>query len=144
MALVNSIQVNFAYQRGRTLTMSFSNNQLTEMSKDGFTLGLGYRIKDVAFSITTGQRTHNLKSDIVIQANLSYNENKTTIRKIATNISQISSGSSVWTGGISAEYALSSSLTIRAFFETTINKPFISNSYPNSTPHNHLISACGT
>lgn len=140
MALVNSIQVNFAYQRGRTLTMSFSNNQLTEMSKDGFTLGLGYRIKDVAFSITTGQRTHNLKSDIVIQANLSYNENKTTIRKIATNISQISSGSSVWTGGISAEYALSSSLTIRAFFETTINKPFISNSYPNSTTKGGLTA----
>ena len=133
VVMVNSIQLNVAYQRARTLTLSFSNNQLTEMSRNGFTVGAGYRIKDVAFTITTGQKTHNLKSDIVIQANLSYNQNKTNIRKIAQNTSQISSGSEVWTGGLSAEYALTSSLTVRLFFETTINRPFISNSYPNST-----------
>ncbi len=133
VVMVNSFQFNIAYQRARTLSFSFSNNQLTEMSRDGFTLGAGYRIKDVAFTITTGQKTHNIKSDIVIQANLSYNQNKSQIRKIAQNTSQISSGSEVWTGGLSAEYAISSSLTVRLFFETTINKPFISNSYPNST-----------
>ena len=133
VVMVNSMQFNVAYQRARTLTLSFSNNQLTEMSRNGFTVGAGYRIKDVAFTITTGQKTHNLKSDIVIQANLSYNQNKTQIRKIAQNTSQISSGSEVWTGGLSAEYALSQSLTVRLFFETTINRPFISNSYPNST-----------
>ncbi len=133
VVMVNSIQFNIAYQRARTLSLSFSNNQLTEMSRDGFTIGAGYRIKDVSFTITTGQKTHNLKSDIVIQANLSYNQNKSQIRKIAQNTSQISSGSEVWTGGLSAEYALTQSLTVRAFFETTINRPFISNSYPNST-----------
>ena len=133
VVMVNSFQFNIAYQRARTLSLSFSNNQLTEMSRDGFTIGAGYRIKDVAFTITTGQKTHNLKSDIVIQANLSYNQNKSQIRKIAQNTSQISSGSEVWTGGLSAEYALTQSLTVRAFFETTINRPFISNSYPNST-----------
>lgn len=133
VVMVNSVQVNVAYQRARTMTLSFSNNQLTEMARKGFTVGAGYRIKDVAFTISTGQKTHNIKSDIVIQANLSYNQNKTTIRKIAQNTSQISSGSEVWTGGLSAEYALTTSLTVRLFFETTINRPFISNSYPNST-----------
>lgn len=133
VVMVNSIQFNVAYQKARTLMLSFSNNQLTEMSRNGLTIGAGYRIKDVAFTITTGQKTHNLKSDIVIQANLSYNQNKSQIRKIAQNTTQISSGSEVWTGGLSAEYALSQSLTVRLFFETTINRPFISNSYPNST-----------
>jgi cell surface protein SprA len=78
-------------------------------------------------------QTHHLKSDIVLQLNLTYNSNMTRIRKINQNFSQISSGSEVWMAEISAEYALSSSLTLRAFFQTNINTPFISNSYPNST-----------
>ena len=42
-------------------------------------------------------------------------------------------GSKVWMAEISAEYALSTTLTLRAFFQTNINTPFISNAYPNPT-----------
>ena len=34
---------------------------------------------------------------------------------------------------ISGEYALSTHVTLRAFFQTNINTPYISNAYPNST-----------
>ena len=76
---------------------------------------------------------HNLKSDIVLRLNITYNSNKTEIRKINQAISQVSSGSQVWTAEISGEYALSSTLSLRAFFQTNINTPYISNAYPNST-----------
>ena len=78
-------------------------------------------------------RKHHLKSDIVLQLNLTYNDNMTTIRKINQNLSQISSGASVWMAELSGEYALTQSLTLKAFFQTNINTPYISNSYPNST-----------
>ena len=45
----------------------------------------------------------------------------------------MSSGSEVWMAELSAEYALSTSLTLRAFFQTNINNPYIRNAYPNST-----------
>lgn len=133
MSMTNSIQLNFSVQKNRTLNLSFSNNQLTETSRDGLTFGGGYRFKDVAVDIKVAETTHHLKSDIVLQLNLTYSSNKTNIRKINQNINQISSGSEVWMAELSAEYALSTSLTLRAFFQTNINTPYISNSYPNST-----------
>ena len=80
-----------------------------------------------------GDKPFDLKSDLVLQLNLTYNSNMTNIRKINQNISQISSGSEVWIAEVSAEYALTKSLTARFFFQTNINTPYISNAYPNST-----------
>lgn len=133
MSMTNSVQLNFSIQKNRTLNLSFSNNQLTETTRKGVTFGGGYRFKDVAFDVKVADETHHLKSDIVLQLNITYNSNKTNIRKINQNISQVSSGSEVWMAEISADYALSSALTLRAFFQTNINTPYISNSYPNST-----------
>ena len=131
--MVNSFQFNFSLQKNRTLMLSFSNNQLTETMRSGFTIGAGYTFKDIAFDVKFADKTHKLKSDLVVRLNLTYNSNKTTIRKINQNLSQISSGSSVWMAELSAEYALTTTLTLKAFFQTNINTPYISNSYPNST-----------
>ena len=35
--------------------------------------------------------------------------------------------------GISARYALTNNLSVRLFFQTDINNPYIMNTYPNST-----------
>ena len=124
---------NFSIQKNRTLLLSFSNNQLTETSRDGFTFGAGYRFKDISFDVKFAEKVHKLKSDLVVQLNLTYNSNMVVIRKINQNLSQISSGSSVWMAELSAEYALTQNLTAKAFFQTNINTPYISNAYPNST-----------
>lgn len=133
VSMTNSVQLNLSVQRNRTLSLSFSNNQLTETTRHGITFGGGYRFKDVAFDVKVGEGVQHLKSDIVLQLNLTYNSNKTNIRKINQNFSQVSSGSEVWMAELSAEYALSTSLTLRAFFQTNINNPYIRNAYPNST-----------
>ena len=133
VSMTNSVQLNFSVQKNRTLQLSFSNNQLTETTRDGITFGGGYRFKDVALDVKFGESIHHLKSDVVLQLNITYNSNMTNIRKINQNISQISSGSQVWMAEVSAEYALSTTLTLRAFFQTNINTPYIQNSYPNST-----------
>ena len=140
MSMKNNVQANFEIRKNRTLSMSFANNQLTETTRDAIVLGVGYRFKDVAFSFKTADRTVNLKSDIVLRADITRNINKTMLRQVDQNISQISSGSEVWTIGISGEYSLTQNLTIRAFFESTINTPYISNSYPNSTTKGGLTA----
>lgn len=135
--MVNSFQFNFSLQKNRTLALSFSNNQLTETTRDGVTVGAGYRIKDIVFNVKFGEKTHELKSDLVLQFNLTYNSNMTNIRKINSYNpeigGQVSSGSEVWMAEISGEYALTTYLTARLFFQTNINTPYISNAYPNST-----------
>ena len=132
--MVNSFQLNLSIQKSRILQLSFGNNQLTESTREGVTFGGGYRIKDLEIKIKTAEKTYNLKSDLVLQLNLTYNNNMTMIRKInQSGVSQVSNGSQVWMAEISAEYAVSNSITMRAFFQTNINKPHITNSYPNST-----------
>ena len=131
--MVNNFQLNMSIQKNRMLNLSFSNNQLTQTTRDGLTLGVGYRFKDVKVTIKTADKTHNLKSDVVCQFNLTYNDNQTLIRKINQGTDQITSGAQVWMAEISGEYALMTSLTLRAFFQTNINRPHNYNSYPNST-----------
>lgn len=135
--MVNSFNFNFSLQKNRTLALSFSNNQLTETTRDGVTVGAGYRFKDIEFQVKFAEQTHNLKSDLDVKFNLTYNSNKTNIRKINSYNpevgGQVSSGSEVWMAEISAEYALTTFLTARLFFQTNINTPYISNAYPNST-----------
>src|SRR5690606_9308885 len=43
----NSIRILAEMKKDRSLNMSFANNLLTEVSGNEYTLGLGYRIKDV-------------------------------------------------------------------------------------------------
>lgn len=132
--MVNSLQFNFSMQKNRMLALSFINNQMTETTRDGITFGGGYRFKDVELHVKFAERVHDLKSDVVLQLNLTYNNNKTEIRKINQGgLSQPSSGSQVWMAELSGEYALSTALTFRAFFQTNINRPWVQNSVPNST-----------
>ncbi len=134
LAFVNSLQGSFEYRKSRTLSLSFSNNQLTDVSMNTFAITLGYRFKDVAFTISSGGLKHDMKSDITIKGNFSWTDNKTVLRQIDLNTNQISTGSKVINAGLSAAYDLvPSKLSAKVFFETVINTPYISNSYPNSS-----------
>lgn len=124
--MVNNFQMNLSIQKNRTLNLSFANNQLTETTRDGFTLGMGYRFKDVEVHIKAGDKQHDLKSDLILNLNITYNDNKTMIRKINQLTSQASSGSKVWMAEFSADYAVSADLTLRLFVQTNINKPYLS------------------
>ncbi len=132
--LKNSLQINVEFKKERSLSLSFSNTQLTEINRFGFVFGGGYRFKDVALNIRTGgQSTRQFKSDILLKADLSITTNKTILRKIDQNVNIISAGTKITTLNLSGEYSLSEKIILKAFFDITINTPYISSSYPNST-----------
>lgn len=132
--LKNSLQLDFEITKERNLAMSFSNTQLTEINRMGYVFGGGYRFKDVRINIRTGgQSTKEFKSDILVKADFSITTNKTVLRKIDQDVNLISSGSKVTTLNLSGEYSLTEKIILKAFFDMTINTPYISSSYPNST-----------
>ena len=133
VSMVNSFQLNLSIQKSRMLQLSFNNNQLTETLRSGVTVGTGYRIKDVKINFKTSERTFNFKSDLVLALNVTYNNNKTVLRRISQNSNQISSGSQIWMVDLSAEYTLMSYLAVRFFIQTNINNPGVQNSYLNAT-----------
>ncbi len=125
---VNSLLTNVEFKKSRNLSLSFVNNQLTELTSNEFIIGLGYRIKDV--EIIIGKL---LKSDITLKCDFSIRSNKTVLRRVDLNVNQISAGQQVISLNFSADYMLNERFTLRAFFDKVINNPFISSSFPNST-----------
>ena len=132
--LKNSFQLNFEIRKERTLNLSFSNTQLTEVTRNGIVVGGGYRFKDVKIQVRTGGgNSREFKSDILLKADLSITSNKTILRKIDQDVHLISAGSKVTTLNLSGEYSLTEKIILKLFFDMTINTPYISSSYPNST-----------
>lgn len=128
----NSILTRAEYRQTRNLALSFSNNQITEVTSKEFVIGLGYRIKDLQVSFGGGGNS-KYKSDLNLKVDFSIKDNKTILRRIAEELNQISAGTNVITLNTSADYQLNQRLSIKFFFDKTINKPHVSNQYNNST-----------
>ena len=132
----NSLLTNLEFKKSRNLSLSFVNNQLTEVSSNEYIIGLGYRIKNVKFSIKTlGSRgtKKQMNSDINVKVDLSIRDNKTILRRLDQDIDQISSGQRVTSINFSADYMMSQKFTIRLYYDQIMNKPHVASQYPNST-----------
>jgi cell surface protein SprA len=135
MTLQNSLLARFEIKKSRSLTLSFANNQLTEVSSEEFVVGAGYRFKEVplSFSGMGGGGGRTFKSDLNLKADFSIRNSKTVLRGIDTDLNQISSGQKVVSILTSIDYQLSQSLTLRFFFDKIINNPYLPSQYRNST-----------
>ena len=134
--LQNSLSLKAEIKKSRNLAFSFANNQMIEVKSDEIVVGLGYRLKDVSFSMKSsggGNSSRRLSSDLNLKADFSMRTNKTTLRRIDEGINQISSGQKVLSIITSADYMVNQKFNIRFFFDKVINNPFVSNQYPNST-----------
>lgn len=132
MVMNNSILVKFEWKKSRNLSLSFANNQLTEISTTEYVIGAGYRIKDVSFTLNLGGRRRPISSDLNLKADLSIRSNKTTLRKLVENYDQVSAGGRIISINVSADYQISEKFNIRLFYDHIINKPYVSSQYPNS------------
>jgi cell surface protein SprA len=135
MTLQNSLLAKFEIRKSRSLSLSFANNQLTEVNSEEFIIGAGYRFKEVpiTFSGSGGGSGRTFKSDLNLKADFSIRNNKTVLRSIDTDLNQISSGQKVVSIVTSIDYQLSQSLMLRFFFDKIINNPYLPSQYRNST-----------
>jgi cell surface protein SprA len=132
----NSLLTRFEFRKSRTLTFSMSNKQLTDLSTDEYIVGLGYKIKNVSFTVSSvggGGKKTRMNSDLDIKVDFSIRNNRTVLRRIDQDIDQVSSGMRVISINTSIDYMLSKSVTLRLFFDKIMNNPFVSNQYKNST-----------
>ena len=132
MTWQNSLITKFAIRKTRNISMSFANNQITEMSSDELIIGTGYRFKEVPLKLKLGGSRKTFKSDINVKIDFSIRNNKTVLRKLIENVDQISQGQSIMSINCSIDYQFSRSLTLRAFYDQVINEPFVSSQYPSS------------
>jgi cell surface protein SprA len=134
MTMKNSMLARIEFKKTRNLSLSFVNNQLTEMKSNELVVGTGYRFKSVPFrvkSLATG-KTVTMKSDLNVKLDFSIRDNKTILRRIEENNNQISTGTKQTSINFSADYMVSQKLNVRLFYDQTISNPWISSQIPTS------------
>ncbi len=133
VTMKNSLGAKVEYKKTRNLSMSFVNNQMTEILSNDFVLGLSYRLKGIKFSVGnfTGAKPRKYNTDVNLKLDFTIRDSRTTLRRIDEQNDQISAGSKQYALNFSADYMLSQSLQLRAYFNWASTTPYVSSQYPN-------------
>ncbi|EDP72451.1 hypothetical protein FBALC1_15157 [Flavobacteriales bacterium ALC-1] len=129
----NSVKVLAEVKTDRTLSLSFDNNLLTEIQGKVYTLGLGYRIKDLRIRSQLAGAKQVIVSDLDMQADISVRDNKTIIRYLDLENNQITAGQTIWGLKYTASYAFSKNLSAIFYFDYTFSDFAISTSFPQTS-----------
>jgi cell surface protein SprA len=129
----NSISVLAEVRTDRALSLSFDNNLMTEINGKEYTVGLGYRFKDVKFVTNIGGNKTRLKGDLNLKADVTLRDNITIIRNLDINNNQITSGQNLMSLKFTADYALSKNLNALFFYDHSFSKFAVSTAFPQTT-----------
>ncbi len=129
----NSLSVLAEVRTDRTLSLSFDNNLLTEINGKEYTLGLGYRFKDVKFVTNIGGEKTRLKGDLNLKADVTMRDNITIIRNLELDNNQITSGQNLFSVKFTADYALSKNLNALFFYDHSFSQFAVSTAFPQTT-----------
>jgi cell surface protein SprA len=129
----NAIQILAEIRKDRALSLSFDNNLLTEFKGNEYTLGLGYRIRDLKIATKIAGRNRILSSDLNFKGDLTLRQNKTIIRYLDLEDSQVVAGQDIWAIGFTTDYALSRNLTALFYYEHNFSEYAVSTAFPQTT-----------
>src|SRR5699024_8950729 len=129
----NSVQVLMQVDKDRLLTLSFDNNLLTEIQGNEYTLGLGYRVRDLKIATSIGGNRRILSSDLNFKLDASFRRNRTIVRYLDVNNTQTTSGQDIWAINFTVDYALTKNLTALFYYDHTFSEYAISTAFPQTT-----------
>jgi cell surface protein SprA len=129
----NSLSVLAEIRTDRALSLSFDNSLMTEINGKEYTVGLGYRFKDVKFVTNIGGEQQRLKGDLNLKADVTLRDNITIIRNLDIDNNQITSGQNLMSVKFVADYALSKSLNALFFYDHSFSKFAVSTAFPQTS-----------
>ncbi|MEZ4968687.1 MAG: cell surface protein SprA [Flavobacteriaceae bacterium] len=129
----NSLSVLAEIRTDRALSLSFDNSLMTEINGKEYTVGLGYRFKDVKFVTNIGGEQQRLKGDLNLKADVTLRDNITIIRNLDIDNNQITSGQNLMSVKFVADYALSKNLNALFFYDHSFSKFAVSTAFPQTS-----------
>ena len=128
----NSLSAKFEYKKSRILGLSLANSQIIETDANEYTIGSGYKINNFTL-IKTAAGKKGYKTSLTLRADFAIRDSRTIIRPLNTTPTA-SSGQDAFSLMLSADYMLSKSFSMRAFYDLKINTPVVTGSggYPTS------------
>ena len=130
----NSMTATAKYNKQRNLSLNLTSTQLIEADADEFVVGVGYVVNDfdVVMKMKSSKR-QTVKNDLKLNADFSYKDIKTLLRKVNENITQASSGNKVVSIKFTADYVFSSKVNLQLFFDRQMTAPLVSSTFPVSS-----------
>ncbi len=127
----NSLTPSIEFKKSRTITLGFSNNQITEVNGREIVIGCGYTFKDLGFSLSLfdGSGSKKVSNDLKIKLDLGFRRDVTTLRSIDEHHSQISAGQNKVNVYLTGDYNFSQRLGMQVFFKYDMTNPFVANAY---------------
>lgn len=130
MSMQNSFTSSLEMNSTRSLAMSFSNNQLTEVTSKEYIIGFGYRFEDLPliFEAEDGGKKR-IKSDLRLTVDFSIRDNRTVLRKMVEESNDITAGQLINTIKFSADYKVNEQVSVTMYFNRVMNSPHVSTTY---------------
>ena len=122
MTFMNDMTFRGEINKTRNLSLSLSNNQLTELLSDEYSLGLGYRFSKMNLIIKTKKSQKSYSNDLNVRADLSFSKNRTILRPLNEE-GQLTAGQNTVTIKTTADYMLSDRFELQLYFDKVINEP---------------------
>ena len=144
---INNVSASFRINRSRAINLNIPSQRVIEMSDNDFVVGLGYRVPNFSRILfgrnpndganganTTNFPTPSFSNDLNLRLDVSNKITHALIRQIEDGFSQATGGLRSTSIRFSADYAMSESMTLRAFFDKMVNQPLVSaNTHATST-----------
>lgn len=131
--MMNSLSVLAEIRTDRAMSLSFDNNLMTEINGKEYTVGLGYRFKDVKFVTNIGGEQQRLSGDLNLKADITLRDDVTIIRNLEIDNNQITSGKNIMSFKFKADYALSKNLNALFFYDHSFSKFAVSTAFPQTS-----------
>jgi len=128
MTLQNNMIFRVEYKRDRNASLSLSNSQITEIKGREWSIGTGYKFRQVRVPFIK----RRIQSDIDTRIDFSIRNNNTIIRRIVEQVNQLTAGQRIFSVKFTADYKISQKLNIRLFYDFISTKPLISTTFPTS------------
>jgi cell surface protein SprA len=126
----NSLTTRLEIRQDRNVSMSFANNQVTEIKGKEYIIGLGYRISNFKLPFKVGKIERT--SDLNLRADISMRDNRTIIRKIVEDENTLTAGQRIFSIKFTADYKFSNRVNLRLFYDRVANTPLVSSTFPTA------------
>lgn len=128
---VNNMTANVSINKGRTLTLNVSNNQITENYSNEWTINLGYRFDNV--KIFVGKKPNGgFNNTLNLTLGLSQRDSYTILRRIEEATNELASGNRSTGIKFAADYAMTQRFNIQFYYDQSLTNPYVSSSYPTN------------
>jgi cell surface protein SprA len=128
----NNWTTRVEYRTNRNLSFNFANFQTAEVNSKDFTLGLGYRAKEVALPFKIRGKQAVLEHDLTFRLDFTIKNQSSYIIRLDEDRSESVGGNRIITFKPVVDYVLNQNLMARVFMTFNNTKPAISTSYPTS------------